>query len=150
MFCLQVVRALVQHNCSQWLLEFAKLRTCQPTLVELMAQLTISTAINSAQRRMRCWLLLLTPALMVWSSAHGAVTDEWLYTVQQQVVDQSEEQRQIAAREALLEVLSRVTGLTTIPRNATITSALERPDRFYSEYVFVRTAGKTRPMPTMR
>ena len=141
MFCVQVVGALVQHNCSQWLLEFAKLRTCQPTLVELMAQLTISTAINSAQRRMRCWLLLLTPALMVWSSAHGAVTDEWLYTVQQQVVDQSEEQRQIAAREALLEVLSRVTGLTTIPRNATITSALERPDRFYSEYVFVRTAG---------
>ena len=148
MFYLQVVRALVQHNCSQWLLEFAKLRTCQPTLVELMAQLTISTAVNSAQRRMRCWLLLV-PILMVWSSAHGAVTDEWLYTVQQQVVDQSEEQRQIAAREALLEVLSRVTGLTTIPRNATITSALERLTGFTVNTFLCALRAQTRPMPTM-
>ena len=134
-----MVKALVQHKCSQWLLEFAKLRTCRATLVESMAQPTFSTVVASAQRRVRGWLLVPF-MLLTCATAHGAVTDEWLYTVRQAVADQSEEQREIAARQALLEVLSRVTGLNTIPRNATIAAALARPDRFYSEYVFVRTA----------
>ncbi|GIS19341.1 MAG: hypothetical protein CM15mP120_12570 [Pseudomonadota bacterium] len=124
-----MVKALVQHKCSQWLLEFAKLRTCRPTLVESMAQPTFSTVVASAQRRVRCWLLVPF-MLLTCAIAHGAVTDEWLYTVQQAVADQSEEQREIAARQALLEVLSRVTGLNTIPRNATIAAALARRTGF--------------------
>ena len=68
-----------------------------------MAQPTFSTVVASAQRRVRGWLLVPF-MLLTCAAAHGAVTDEWLYTVQQAVADQSEEQREIAARQALLEV----------------------------------------------
>ncbi len=74
-------------------------------------------------------------------AAHASAPEDWLYTVQQPVVNQSEQRRQVAAREALLEVLSRVTGLSTVPRNAAINAALARPDRFYSEFVFARSDG---------
>lgn len=79
-------------------------------------------------------VLLIVPLPVI-----AGISDEQLYTVQQPVDDQSESNRQQAARQALLEVLSRVTGLGTIPRNQPINSALARPDRFYSEYVFVRS-----------
>lgn len=84
-----------------------------------------------------CALLLVL--LIVPLPVIAGISDEQLYTVRQPVDDQSESNRQQAARQALLEVLSRVTGLGTIPRNQPINSALARPDRFYSEYVFVRS-----------
>lgn len=94
---------------------------------------------NSATFTATCvWLWL---AVVGAQTAYAAAPDDWLYTVQQVVVDQSEQRRQVAAREALLEVLSRVTGLSTVPRNAAINAALARPDRFYSEYVFARSDG---------
>jgi hypothetical protein len=85
------------------------------------------------------WVWCLSASAVV-QTAHAAVTEDWLYTVQQPVIDQSEERRQAAARDALLEVLSRVTGLNIIPRSPTINTALARPDQFYSEYVFARSA----------
>jgi hypothetical protein len=80
-------------------------------------------------------LVLLTVPLPVIAG----ISDEQLYTAEQPVEDQSESNRQQAARQALLEVLSRVSGLGTIPRNQPISNALAQPDRFYSEYVFVRS-----------
>ena len=101
-----MVKALVQHKCSQWLLEFAKLRTCRPTLVESMAQPTFSTVVASAQRRVRGWLLVPF-MLLTCATAHGAVTDEWLYTVQQAVWIRARSNEEIAARQApLLAVVS--------------------------------------------
>ena len=102
-----------------------------------MAQPATSTAVFCAKRRRYGVVLLLWASVFVPVS-QAAVAADWLYTVQEAVLDQSEESRQRAAREALLQVLSRVTGLSTIPRNPQIAAALERSDRFYSEYVFVR------------
>ena len=93
---------------------------------------------SSVVAKYRCCALVLV-LLIVPLPVIAGISDEQLYTVQQPVDDQSESNRQQAARQALLEVLSRVTGLGTIPRNRPINSALAQPDRFYSEYVFVRS-----------
>ena len=119
--------------CSQWQLELATLRPVQTSFVEFMTHLA-----SSVVAKYRCCALVLV-LLIVPLPVIAGISDEQLYTVQQPVDDQSESNRQQAARQALLEVLSRVTGLGTIPRNQPINSALARPDRFYSEYVFVRS-----------
>ena len=98
-----------------------------------MAQLARSIVVKRSLCGLLCALLSL-PILVV-----AAISDEQLYTVQESVDDQSDRNRQAAAGRALLQVLSRVTGLATIPRNQQVNDALARPDRFYSEYVFVRS-----------
>ncbi|HAH80361.1 MAG TPA: hypothetical protein DCL88_03975 [Gammaproteobacteria bacterium] len=119
--------------CSQYPPELATLRAVQIKFVEFMTHLTSSVV---AKYRFCAFLLVL---LTVPLSGIAGISDEQLYTVQQPVDDQSQSNRQQAARQALLEVLSRVTGLGTIPRNQQISNALAQPDRFYSEYVFVRS-----------
>ena len=119
--------------CSQYLSELATLHADQTKFVEFMTHLASSVV---AKYRFCALLLVL---LIVPLPVIAGISDEQLYTVRQPVDDQSESNRQQAARQALLEVLSRVTGLGTIPRNQPINSALARPDRFYSEYVFVRS-----------
>ena len=119
--------------CSQYLSELATLHADQTKFVEFMTHLASSVV---AKFRFCALLLVL---LIVPLPVIAGISDEQLYTVRQPVDDQSESNRQQAARQALLEVLSRVTGLGTIPRNQPINSALARPDRFYSEYVFVRS-----------
>lgn len=119
--------------CSQYLSELATLHADQTKFVEFMTHLASSVV---AKYRLCALLLVL---LIVPLPVIAGISDEQLYTVRQPVDDQSESNRQQAARQALLEVLSRVTGLGTIPRNQPINSALARPDRFYSEYVFVRS-----------
>jgi hypothetical protein len=119
--------------CSQYLSELATLHADQTKFVEFMTHLASSVV---AKYRFCALLLVL---LIVPLPVTAGISDEQLYTVRQPVDDQSESNRQQAARQALLEVLSRVTGLGTIPRNQPINSALARPDRFYSEYVFVRS-----------
>ena len=98
-----------------------------------MTQLARSIVVKRSLSALLCGLLSL-PILV-----SAAISDEQLYTVQESVDDQSDRNRQVAAGRALLQVLSRVTGLATIPRNQQVNDALARPDRFYSEYVFVRT-----------
>lgn len=60
----------------------------------------------------------------------------WIYTVEQPVEAQSEEERQRAAGVALLVVLSRVSGLASVPRSELVAQALENPDRYYDQFVF--------------
>ena len=62
--------------------------------------------------------LLCMPTLVT-----AAIIDDQLYTVQLPVLDQSDGNRQAAARQALLQVLSRVTGLSTIPRHQRVSDA---------------------------
>ena len=49
-------------------------------------------------------------------------------------------ERERVARAGLLRVLTRVTGLKSVPRNDVVTEALAQPDRFYSEFVFFNRA----------
>ncbi len=59
-----------------------------------------------------------------------------LYAVEQPVQGQSEQQRQLAASQALLVMLTRLTGLVSVPRTPLIKAALDNPARFYDRYVF--------------
>ncbi len=63
-------------------------------------------------------------------------TVDWLYEVDQFVPDQSDRARLAAARRSLLRVLSRTTGLASIPRSATVAKALTSPERYYTKYVY--------------
>lgn len=61
----------------------------------------------------------------------------WLYSVELPVSAQSTAERERAASEGLLIVLSRLTGLSSVPRNDAITQALARPQPYYNRFVFV-------------
>ncbi len=67
----------------------------------------------------------------------------WLYAVEQPVAAQTLDERQRAAAEGLLVVLSRLTGLASVPRSAAILAALERPEAYYNQFVF-----STRDLPS--
>ena len=66
----------------------------------------------------------------------GAEVVDWLYQVEVPVASQSAADRQHAARRALQEMLTRVTGLRDVPMTETVLEALRRPDRFYTGYRF--------------
>ena len=66
---------------------------------------------------------------------------QWLYQVDQYVADQSEQTRRQAAQRSLLRVVSRVSGLVSVPRNASITQALRNPERYYAKYVYFDPKG---------
>ena len=61
---------------------------------------------------------------------------DWLYQVDQYVLDQGEEARLASAQRSLLTVLSRTSGLASVPRGAVITEALKNPARYYTQYVY--------------
>jgi len=60
----------------------------------------------------------------------------WLYEVERPVAAQSNEERDRAASDALLVVLTRLTGLTSVPRSPVIGAALARPANYYNQFVF--------------
>ena len=63
---------------------------------------------------------------------------DWLYHVEVPVATQSASETQAAAAQAFVTVLTRITGLEEIPRNAIVVAALRNPERFYARYRFVR------------
>lgn len=76
------------------------------------------------------WFIGLQPA-------HGLSTPAWLYTVELPVEHQGADARASAAEQGLLAVLTRVTGLSSIPRSPEVNQALETTDRLYTEYVYL-------------
>lgn len=60
----------------------------------------------------------------------------WLYDAEVPVADQSPLARLDAAGRALTEVLSRVTGLASVPRNEVVSRALAAPDLYYNQFRF--------------
>jgi hypothetical protein len=77
--------------------------------------------------------LLLCLSIALPTPVRAANVD-WLYDVDVVVADQSAKELAVASRQALLIVLQRVTGLTTVPTNEAVTKALESPQRYYVEY----------------
>lgn len=77
------------------------------------------------------WCCAVLPYSVVALSA-----PDWLYSVQRPVETQSKEERNRVAQDALLAVLTRMTGLVSVPRTETIKAALANPSRYYSEYDF--------------
>jgi hypothetical protein len=80
-------------------------------------------------------LMLLLSTSVVAQQTRGQIVD-WLYEVDQFVPDQSDRARLAAGQRSLLRVLSRTTGLASIPRSATVAKALTSPDRYYTKYVY--------------
>ncbi len=77
------------------------------------------------------WFCAVLPCSVVALS-----TPDWLYSVQRPVETQSKEERNRVAQDALLAVLTRVTGLVSVPRTEAVRAALANPSRYYSEYDF--------------
>lgn len=77
--------------------------------------------------------LLLLFAMLASALASGAVVS-WLYDVSVPVSDQSQSELRSATRSALLEMLSRATGLAEVPRNDAVREALADPGRYYVQY----------------
>ena len=83
--------------------------------------------------------VILAVSSLLWSAPVLAERErsDNLYVVTKSVADQGLASRQAAATEALLEVLTRLTGLSSIPRSPVIAEALARPDQFYSKFVYL-------------
>lgn len=83
-------------------------------------------------------LLGLLPLLLQISNPARAVEVTWLYEALVPVADQSAGARLDAAREGLLQVLTRVTGLPSVPRSEALEGALAAPDLYFNQFVFER------------
>lgn len=85
---------------------------------------------------------LLVAALAAWLTAAAAVAEEvpWLYEVEVPVEDQSSMARLDAAGRALAELLTRLTGLASVPRNEAVSRALAAPDLYYNQFGYERGA----------
>lgn len=85
--------------------------------------------------RLLPWLLALA-LLAAFPAAVRAVEVPWLYDVEVPVADQSSSARLDAASRALAELLTRLTGLTSVPRNEQVSRALAAPDLYYNQFRF--------------
>lgn len=81
--------------------------------------------------------LLMTVAVLAAYSGEGAVVP-WLYGVEVPVSSQADTERQRASREALSTLLTRLTGMGSIPRTDAVRDALARPESYYTRYQFER------------
>ena len=70
------------------------------------------------------------------AAAVDAETVPWLYDVEVPVASQSARDRGPASRRAFEILLTRVTGLKSVPRNEEVRHALSDPGRYYVEYRF--------------
>jgi uncharacterized protein len=97
-----------------------------------------------------CWVIA---ALMSSPMSAVAAPVDWLYDVAVPVADQSADARGAAFKQALLVAVKRMSGLTDVPSNPTVASALESPQRFYVEYRYREAdnpiAGATPPKVLM-
>lgn len=67
---------------------------------------------------------------------HALSDLDWLHQIELPVQAQTSEERTRVAAEGLLTVLSRVTGLASVPRSDVVVAAMAAPDRFYGSFVF--------------
>lgn len=83
------------------------------------------------------FLALALGAVLV-APAAWAVEVPWLYEVTVPVADQSAAARLDAGSQALAQLLTRLTGLTSVPRNEAVSRALNAPDLYFNQFGFVR------------
>ncbi len=76
-------------------------------------------------------------ALLLCAPPGFAVPVPWLYDVDIAVAGRTGAARLAVSGTALAEVLSRVSGLAHVPRNAAVREALGQPERYYNRFVFL-------------
>ncbi len=88
-------------------------------------------------------VIVLPGALLAPHSLSAAEVVPWLYEVAVPVENQSEQERNRASGEGLLKLLTRLTGVTYVPRTPEVTEALNRADGYYNEFRFSRVERST-------
>jgi len=83
--------------------------------------------------------LFFALGLLVPVVAQAVTEADWLYAVDRPVAAQTNEERDRVAEEGMLVVLSRLTGLASVPRTPAIAAALEQPQNYYNRFVFFTT-----------
>ena len=78
---------------------------------------------------------LLAPILMIFIGQIDA-REQKLFVVDVRVEDQTASVERTATRTSLLEVISRLTGLESVPRTTEIKKALDQAESFVSEYMY--------------
>ena len=86
--------------------------------------------INQLVKNLLC-ILLLNLLPVAWGAADGE-----LYLVELEVDSQSSVERDLGAKNALIDLLTKVTGLRNIPRSQKIREALKRPSVYYSGFSY--------------
>ena len=99
---------------------------------------------------------LLVPAFMIFIGQLDA-REQKLFAVDVKVEDQTTSVEQAATRTSLLEVISRLTGLESVPRTAEIKKALDQAESFVSEYMYTEvlnyeseTSAASKPQSVLR
>ena len=91
--------------------------------------------VNSYDVLERVLRILLAPILMIFIGQIDA-REQKLFVVDVRVEDQTASVERTATRTSLLEVISRLTGLGSVPRTAEIKKALDQAESFVSEYMY--------------
>lgn len=80
----------------------------------------------------------ITFASLFLAGAHGAWAEPipWLYDVRVPVASQSDNERQRATRQAMIEVLIRMSGNAQVPMTSDIAAALAKPAHYTLRYQF--------------
>ena len=80
-----------------------------------------------------------------------------MFVVDVRVEDQTASVERTATRTSLLEVISRLTGLESVPRTAEIKKALNNAESFVSEYIYTEvlnyesgTSAASKPLSVLR
>lgn len=89
----------------------------------------------------------LLAACAAFAGAASAETVSWLYDVQVPVASQTEAERARATRQALTEVLIRVTGAAQVPMASGVAAALAAPSRYVLRFKFARAPAATGERP---
>lgn len=100
--------------------------------------------VRNSQHTLAAGAVLAVCILLLAAAPARADEVPWLYEVAVPVEDQSSAARLDAAGRALAEVLTRVTGLSSVPRNETVRRALAAPDLYYNQFRFERAEDEDR------
>ena len=120
-------------------------RTSFPTRVRRCLAAGLRIGANGLARSGR-WrgpalVLATVVAFPVCVPAHGAVIP-WLYDVEAPVASQRVADRRTASRAALREMLTRLTGLRSVPMSEPVQAALRDPGPYYVQYRFLPASGE--------
>lgn len=88
---------------------------------------------------------LVVLCLLSVSAGVRAEVVDWLYQIEVPVADQSVANRASAAKLALEEVLTRISGASPLPDSVALRGALAAPERYYSQFRFL-AATETAPL----
>jgi hypothetical protein len=109
------------------------------TSSQVKRQKSVSAWLNNGRR----WWSS-APAAAVFSAVlcggtplHGEIVD-WLYDVEVPARSQAQGDQRDAARTALREMLTRMTGLRNVPMSQPIVRALNSPELYYVQYRFIQ------------